>query len=94
MQLTTARLCLNCEDVHDAQSCPACASETFVYLTKWVPHSRPAPRAAMPPRAAPPVRHRAANAVPGGIALALSQWLKRAQARVELIALRKAGELR
>ena len=37
MQLRTARLCLDCEEVHDAQQCPTCASETFAYLTRWVP---------------------------------------------------------
>jgi hypothetical protein len=37
MQLRTARLCLDCEEVHDAQQCPVCASETFAYLTRWVP---------------------------------------------------------
>jgi hypothetical protein len=40
------------------------------------------------------VSRRAVNAAPGLIALALSQWFKRAQARLELIALGKAGELR
>jgi hypothetical protein len=37
MQLRTARLCLDCEEVHDAQQCPSCASETFAYITRWVP---------------------------------------------------------
>jgi len=37
MQLRTARLCLDCEDVHDAQQCPTCASESFAYITRWVP---------------------------------------------------------
>jgi hypothetical protein len=37
MQLRTARLCLDCDEVHDAQQCPLCASETFAYLTRWVP---------------------------------------------------------
>jgi hypothetical protein len=37
MQLRTARLCLDCEEVHDAQQCPGCASETFAYITRWVP---------------------------------------------------------
>jgi hypothetical protein len=37
MQLRTARLCMDCEEVHDLQQCPACASETFAYLTRWVP---------------------------------------------------------
>jgi hypothetical protein len=47
MQLRNARLCLDCEDVHDAQQCPTCASETFAFITRWVPaperRSRPRP---------------------------------------------------
>jgi hypothetical protein len=47
MQLRTARVCLDCEEVHDAQQCPTCASETFAYLTRWVPvperRTRPRP---------------------------------------------------
>jgi hypothetical protein len=48
MQLRVARLCLDCEEVHDAQQCPVCASETFAYLTRWVasPERRTSPRAA------------------------------------------------
>jgi len=37
MQLRIARLCLDCEEIHDAQECPICASEVFAYLTRWVP---------------------------------------------------------
>ena len=37
MQLRNARLCLDCEEVHDAQICPVCASETFTFMTRWVP---------------------------------------------------------
>ena len=37
MQLRNARLCLDCEEVHDAPQCPACASETFAFITRWVP---------------------------------------------------------
>jgi hypothetical protein len=37
MQLRTARLCLDCEEIHDSQQCPSCASETFTFLTRWVP---------------------------------------------------------
>ena len=45
MQLRTARLCLDCNEIHDAQQCPACASEVFAYLTRWVPapDRRPSP---------------------------------------------------
>jgi len=37
MQLRNARLCLDCEEVHDNDHCPACASETFAFITRWVP---------------------------------------------------------
>jgi hypothetical protein len=47
MQLHTARLCLDCDEVHDAQQCPVCASETFAFITRWVPaperRTRPRP---------------------------------------------------
>jgi hypothetical protein len=37
MQLRSARLCLDCDEVHDAQQCPQCASESFAFITRWVP---------------------------------------------------------
>ena len=37
MQLRNARLCLDCEEVHDQQRCPSCASETFTFISRWVP---------------------------------------------------------
>jgi len=37
MQLRNAKLCLDCEDVHDAPQCPTCASETFAFIARWVP---------------------------------------------------------
>ena len=53
MQLRTARLCLACEEVHDTQQCPLCASESFVFITRWVPapERRPKPRTGAPPPA-------------------------------------------
>ena len=39
MQLRTARLCLDCDEVHDQERCPTCASEVFAFLTRWVPRS-------------------------------------------------------
>jgi hypothetical protein len=41
MRLTTARLCLDCEEIHHDELCPACASETSVYLTRWIPQIGP-----------------------------------------------------
>lgn len=52
MQLRTARLCLDCEEVHDATQCPVCASETFTFLVRWIPSDerrrRPRSEAAQP----------------------------------------------
>jgi hypothetical protein len=43
-----ARLCLDCDEVHDAQACPVCGSESFAYITRWVPaperRARPRPQ--------------------------------------------------
>ena len=50
VQLRTARLCLDCEELHEDPMCPACASETFAFLTRWVP----APDSARPAPPAPP----------------------------------------
>jgi len=37
MQLRNARVCLDCEELHEQQMCPVCASEAFAYLARWVP---------------------------------------------------------
>jgi len=37
MQLRTARLCLDCEELHEGQTCPICASESFAFISRWVP---------------------------------------------------------
>ena len=37
MQLRVARLCLDCEEIHDRQTCPLCSSESFAYISRWVP---------------------------------------------------------
>ena len=54
MQLRNARLCLDCEEVHDAPQCPVCASESFAFMTRWVaaPERRDRPRLQEPPRPA------------------------------------------
>jgi hypothetical protein len=54
MRLMNARLCLDCEEVHDQQHCPTCGSESFAFLTRWVSPSdtvnaESAPRTARPP---------------------------------------------
>ena len=51
MQLRSARLCLDCDEVHDAQQCPQCASETFAFITRWVPVPERPDRPVKRPRA-------------------------------------------
>jgi hypothetical protein len=52
VNLRSARLCLDCEEIHEDQHCPACASETFAFLTRWIPAPegarKPSPPAATP----------------------------------------------
>ena len=58
MQLRNARLCLNCEEVHAAAHCPVCTSESFAYVSRWIPpdERRQEPRAAPAQPAALPAR--------------------------------------
>jgi hypothetical protein len=37
MQLRNARLCLNCEEIHASAHCPVCTSESFAYVSRWIP---------------------------------------------------------
>ncbi|HYM12273.1 MAG TPA: hypothetical protein VEU62_16175 [Bryobacterales bacterium] len=54
VDLRRARLCLDCEMIFDAPQCPACTSESFVPVTRWIrPTER---RAAERPAAAPPAQ--------------------------------------
>jgi hypothetical protein len=55
VQLRVARVCLDCEEIHDQQTCPVCASETFAYISRWVPspERRKTPTEPAPPGADP-----------------------------------------
>jgi hypothetical protein len=46
MKLNTARLCLDCDEVHDEPRCPVCASESFAFIKRWV--TAPERQAAVP----------------------------------------------
>jgi hypothetical protein len=50
MQLREARLCLDCEELHTDPQCPICASESFAFLTRWVPAEERRLAARQPPR--------------------------------------------
>src|SRR3954462_10334806 len=92
MQLRVARLCLDCEDVHQEEVCPVCGSESFAFMTRWVPapERRQKPREVATPEAveaykrllAPePRRRSAARWATGGViglaTLGIAQWLLR-----------------
>jgi hypothetical protein len=36
MKLDAARLCLDCDEIHEDQICPTCSSEAFAFVTRWV----------------------------------------------------------
>lgn len=59
MQLLVARLCLDCDEIHDQQMCPLCSSESFAYISRWVP----APERRTQPRTQPhqPPSHETAD---------------------------------
>lgn len=94
MQLHRARLCLDCDEVHDAGSCPVCGSEAFAYLTRWVPDRdrHPQPRPTTSPEAdvyrellapvpeARPTRSLLKSGVLGVAAVAMAGWVWRRSA--------------
>jgi len=99
MQLRRARLCLDCEEIHDGQQCPVCASETFAFLSRWVPapERRTKPRATAAP--APMPLPSKGNMVGLGIAglglYGLAQWFAKGRKLIEKAADAKVtGELR
>jgi hypothetical protein len=48
MRLDDARLCLDCEEIHQEQECPACGSEAFGFLTRWIQSTSPKPKSKPP----------------------------------------------
>jgi hypothetical protein len=95
MQLNVARLCSNCEEIHDSRRCPRCGSATYAYLTRWVPRIE-APMPMPPPILVP---NRVQRIIFGGgaislVAFVLMRWFQRARKQVEVHSWRAAGELR
>jgi hypothetical protein len=78
MQLDVARLCMDCDEVHDAQMCPVCGSETFAYITRWIP----APERRRQPRPPEPDRTETVDTYrellsPAGSKSGVGRWLRR-----------------
>ena len=76
MQLDLARLCMDCDEVHDAQRCPVCGSETFAYITRWIPapERRHLPRPPEPSDTAATYRELLSPAPHGS---GMPRWLRR-----------------
>lgn len=47
MKLSNARLCLDCDEIHEDDHCPVCVSESFAFIKRWVT----TPERAVPPAA-------------------------------------------
>ena len=94
MRLELARLCLNCEEVHDSQACPVCTSESFAYIKRWIPALEPRPQRRPPRLVRASWKQRVVfGSSLGVIAFALGRWSHRVQDRVDRLAFR-SGELR
>ena len=96
MQLRRARLCIDCEEIHEAQQCPSCASETFAYLTRWVPApERPVAARAFPPPRVPSPKVVIGYGVVGLAAMGVVRWLMSGKKHLEDAAMKKnIGELK
>jgi hypothetical protein len=77
MQLRYARLCLNCEEIHSAAHCPICTSESFAYVSRWIP---PGERRQQPRRTQPATGTGAPQG-PGRM-----RWVKRGAAGMAVLA--------
>lgn len=99
MQLRVARLCLDCEEIHDAQQCPICASETFAFLSRWVPtpERRSQPRTETRERTLPVASKKqlVGYGVLGVGIVGLTQWFLKGREKIEAAASRShSGELK
>jgi|SRR6187402_3464143 hypothetical protein len=95
MKLQRARLCLDCEELHEEQQCPVCASEVFAFVTRWVPARENRP----PPTPRPPAGlTNTQKAVGIGVGLGvmgLARWFATGRKLIEDAATRRdVGELK
>jgi hypothetical protein len=96
MTLRKARLCLDCEELHDQGHCPICASEAYAFLTQWVP----APERRKKPRSASiacvgVAPHVAVSSGPAGtFGYAVLRWARQARQFLDVNGSYETGEIR
>ena len=83
MQLRNARLCLNCEEIHAATHCPVCTSDSFAYVSRWIP---PEERRGEPRRPSISAGSIPASAPAKPTAPPHMRWVKRGAAGVAVLA--------
>jgi hypothetical protein len=79
MQLSVARLCLDCEEIHEHERCPICTSEAFAYVTRWVKvdaHVRNQPQRGSPPESPEKLQAYREMLDPDGTGTRTSRWIR------------------
>jgi len=71
-----------------------CASETFAYVTRWVPARETRPKPTVPPQALSTTQKAVGFGIAGLGLLGLAQWLARGRRLIEDAASRDVGELK
>jgi len=68
---------MDCEEVHDAQKCQVCGSETFAYISRWIPapDRRRRPRPPEPSETVTTYRELLSPTPPGSTGV--GRWLRR-----------------
>lgn len=96
MKLQRARLCLDCEELHEGQQCPVCASEVFAFVTRWVPPREKRPQTTPRPPVGLSNTQKAIGVGISGLALwGIVQWFAKGRKVIEDAATRRdVGELK
>ena len=83
MQLRNARLCLDCEELHEERHCPVCASKAYAFLTRWVPANERRRTRHRPPKIEPQdgASRWARRGAAGLAVLAAGRWLWKTTAK-------------